>query len=490
VIRRQEINVAHPPPTRSEDASLSEGLREILAQHDQLHLFEHWLTLPDQSREALAGRLSQIDFAELRALALGHEAKEPWHDLARRAEPPPAIRLVDAANDPADSQTAAESRARAAEPGEKALAAGEIGIILVAGGQGTRLGFRPPKGLLPIGPVSGRTLFQMLVDQLLAIGRRYGRAVPLLIMTSPATDGQTRAYFESHGRLGLTPENLHIFQQSTLPALDARTGRVLLAEPGVVAESPDGHGGLIAALEACSLLDRMLDRGIKHFFYCQVDNPLVQVCDPVMLGHHIAGQADVSLQAVAKRHPLQRVGNIVSIDGRVRIIEYSDLPDDAAQARLPDGSLKLWAGSIAVHCFGADFLKRCAGRRDALPLHRALKKVEHLGPDGRTICPDAPNAYKFERFIFDLLAVADRTVVTEVDPDEAFAPVKNAAGEDSPDTTRAALSARARRWLRRAGAEVREGVPVEIHPDFAIDVEELRCRIRPGTRVDAPTLLR
>jgi UDP-N-acetylglucosamine/UDP-N-acetylgalactosamine diphosphorylase len=352
---------------------------------------------------------------------------------------------------------------------------------LVAGGQGTRLGLDRAKGLYPIGPVSGASLFQILFEKLLAVRRRYGAAIPLFLMTSPATHQETVEYLDHVGRFGLPAEDSFVFCQGTMPAIDAATSRVLLSAPGEIALSPDGHGGMLAALERSGGLTELAGRGIEQLFYMQVDNPLVSVCDAEFLGYQRLANADVATQAVSKHDAREKVGNIVSIDGRLEICEYSEfnlLGDDVIARRGANGSLEFWAGSTAVHVFDAAFLTRMAADAQWLPFHRALKKVPFVDDAGNIVEPDEPNALKFERFIFDLLPAAETALVVEVDEQLAFAPLKNATGEprDTPETVQAQMSALYTGWLRESGFTVAPGTPVEISPLFALDSEELRAK--------------
>lgn len=277
-----------------------------------------------------------------------------------------------------------------------------------------------------------------------------------------------------------------------MPALDLASGRLLLEAAGRLFLSPDGHGGTLTALATSGLLDQMRAQGVRHIFYFQVDNPLVHVADPVFLGHHIAQRAEVSSKVIAKEGPKERLGNFVLVDGRCTIIEYSDLPDDMANEMGPDGRLRLWAGSPAIHVFDVEFLRRVTTSRTALPFHVARKKVPHLGEDGRMVQPQRENALKFERFIFDVLPLAERFTVVEASRREEFTPLKNATGADSPEAVARALSNLAADWLTAAGAQVprdtagNAAVALEISPLFALDAEELAAKVPPGTCVEGP----
>ena len=449
----------------------------------QEHLVAFWDELDDAQRAALAAQIECIDFDLIGRLRQGGQAQEAWAELATRAESPAAIRLADRTPDRVE---------KARQRGLESLRAGELGVILVAGGQGTRLGFDHPKGTFPIGPVSQAPLFKILIEKLLARGRAVDRKIPLYLMTSPATHDETANYLSQHDNFGLAASDLQIFCQGTMPAIDAQTGKVLLADRGSISTSPDGHGGMLAALVRSGALANARRRGLRHLFYLQIDNPLVSVGDPEFLGHHLLAESELSSQVVAKRALRDKVGNVVSIDSRLRIIEYSDLnplADAILDRRMPDGSPVFWAGSIAVHIFELDFLERMSGTAAALPFHLARKVVPHIdSATGKRVEPSQPNAIKFERFIFDLLPSALQAIVVEVDWERAFAPVKNAPGEafDTPESVKRQMIALAREWVSQAGGKVADGVPVEICPLFAQDAGELAKRISPGLTVTRP----
>lgn len=460
---------------------MKEELLKRLAPYGQEHLLAFWDELDPSDRVTLADQIDRIDFGLIARLFCRRDDRTDVSGLADRAGPPPAVRL-----DPADNRFTPDQASRR---GQEALAAGQLGVILVAGGQGTRLGFDHPKGMFPIGPVSGRSLFQIHVEKILALARRHGVRIPLYLMTGPATHDETVRFFADNGRFGLAAEDLRIFCQGTMPVVDAADGRVLLDRPGRIAVSPDGHGGLLAALGSSGVLDDVRRRGVRQLFYFQVDNPLVDIGSAELVGHHLLAGSELTSQVIAKTDWQQRVGNVVEIDRRLHVIEYSDLPDVSAKRLNPDGSLAIWAGSIAVHVIDAALLHRSIDDAEALPFHLAEKKTAHIDADGRRIEPTEPNAIKFERFIFDLIPSAEGAIVVEIDPAEGFAPLKNASGadEDTPEAVKAAMAAQHARWLRQAGAEVADGVDVEICPLWALDAEEMVQKDMQGTRVTEAT---
>lgn len=464
-----------------------------LERHGQSHLLRFWGRLDATARDRLAAEIRSIDFELLDGLV-----RHLVFEEAAPAPEPGDVRPVDVWRLP---HTDAERVARrhAAEVGEAMLADGEVAVVVVAGGQGTRLGFDGPKGTYPIGPVSAASLFQIHAEKVLALGRRFGRTIPLYVMTSPDNHGATERFFAEHDRFGL--EHLRLFVQGQMPAVDRQTGKVLLAEPGRVALSPDGHGGTLRALAAPgpdggpSCLDEMRDRGVRTLFYFQVDNPLVRIAEPAFLGLHRRADAELSFKVVEKVRPDEKVGVVVVAGGRPRVIEYSDLPAELAERREADGRLELWAGSIAIHVFERPFIERVV-REASLPFHRAVKKVRTVDADGRPVEPAEPNAVKFETFIFDALPLAERYAIVETDRAVEFEPLKNATGPDSPATVRQRMSDLFAGWLEAAGADVMRrpdgSVPfgIEISPLYALDPAELKAKLPPGSVVEGPLYLR
>lgn len=464
-----------------------ETIRSRLETHHQQHLIRWWEELTEPEQQALLRQIEQIDFPlvdRLIALRSGGDTAESGADRAVRAlAPEQLVRLP-------QSDVERTRRRQAAEAGEALLREGRVGAILVAGGQGTRLGFEQPKGMFPIGPISDRTLFQILCEQLLARSRRAGKPIPYFIMTSEATHVPTVRFFEEHQFFGLNPEDVSFFQQASLPAIDDAAPRILLESRGRIATSPDGHGGLLNALKRHGLLEVMRERGIEHLFYHQVDNPTAILCDPESLGLHLEEESEMTTKVVAKTGPEEKMGVLATIDGRTGIIEYSDLPSEQAQRTQPDGTLLFWAGNTAIHLFRRTFLERLLEGEHSLPFHVAHKQVACLDDAGNRIDPDAPNAHKFEQFIFDALPRAHSALVVEADREREFNPVKNAEGNDSPATARAALNRIARAWIEQAGGTVDDGVQVEISPLAALDERELAERLEPNHRFREDTILR
>ncbi|GAB4143571.1 MAG: UDPGP type 1 family protein [Planctomycetaceae bacterium] len=465
------------------------SLESKLQKYGQEHLLRWEQELDERERECLYRQIDEIDFLQIQQLLekrtnssdVAASGTNHHAELAFRAKQPAS--LIRLPQTDADH----ELRQQAFQKGEELLRAGKVGAILVAGGQGSRLGFEHPKGMFPIGPVTGNPLFQILAEQLLARSRRANCSIPYFIMTSDATHEETVLFFKKNAYFQLNPADVFFFMQGTMPAVDEKTGRILLAEKGQIARSPDGHGGMLNALSASGMLEEMKNRGVEYLYYHQVDNPAAIVCDPEFLGLHVMRGSEFSTKVVAKRDPLEKMGVVVSVDGRTQILEYSNLPPDMAANVDENGAPLFWAGNTAIHLMNRSFLERLVEQENSLPFHLAHKKVPYINDNGNRVEPNSPNAFKFEKLIFDALPQAKSALVVETDRQREFHPVKNSAGNDSPETARAALSALFTSWLNEAGAHVAENVMVEVSPLFALDAEELKKQIPAGTIIEQPT---
>jgi UDP-N-acetylglucosamine/UDP-N-acetylgalactosamine diphosphorylase len=457
-------------------------LKSRFAAEGQGHIFSDWDKLTEEERRTLAEDASHVDFAWLsdRKKELASPSAASSIDMAE-------MRPASVAELPKTPQEIA-SRKRARKSGESALADGRLAAFLVAGGQGTRLGYDGPKGCYPIGPITGKPLFAWHAEKIIAASKRYGKTIPWYVMTSKANNAATQAFFKEHAYFGFNPRDLIFFTQGEVPSITPE-GLLLRSSRGHLAMNPDGHGGSLSALVMSGALEDMKKRGIQTISYFQVDNPLVNICDPEFLGLHLRGRAEISSKILQKRDPKEKVGHIVQLsDGRLACVEYSDLPNELAEQRDGDGRLRFWAGSIAIHMIETEFVERIGGK-SGLPWHVARKKIPFY--DGEKIVkPENANGVKFETFVFDSLPLAERAVTVETQREEEFAPVKNAEGEDSPASCRAMLCARFTRWLMEIGASVpldaqkNPAAQIEISPLYALDAGELKRKFNKNTVIE------
>ncbi len=461
-----------------------DAVATVLSELGQAHVLAGWPQLTDGQRRQLLADIEQVDWRQCAALIPEYVRCKPAVALPKTLEPAPTW---PAEPTPGNEQRYAEARARGAE----AIRAGQVAAFTVAGGQGTRLGYDGPKGAFRASVVRNAPLFQLFAESLLGVARRFGRCPVWYIMTSPQNHDATLAFFQEQGRFGLPPDGVYFFQQGEMPAFFA-DGRVAMTAPHRLALSPDGHGGSLRALAQSGSLERMRAAGVEYVSYFQVDNPLVRTIDPLFIGLHIQTGSEMSSKAVSKAADTERVGNFCLADGRLTVIEYSDLPEELARARNADGTRRLDAGSIAIHVFNRTFIERLTSGDAAsrLPWHRADKVAAMVRPESPFDPPSPTPIVKLEMFVFDALPLARNPLVLFTPRGEEFSPIKNAEGVDSPATSRRDQLRRAARWLEAAGATVPRGPDgepdalLEIAPKFALDAEDLHARLPSPPRIE------
>ena len=453
------------------------ALRTSLSSIQQDHALRFWDGLPPEGRARLSSQLSTLDPLLINDLAQQYVRNKPPVAMPADIQP---VKVYP--RQPTAEFT--ELYERAKKRGLQLVRHGKVAAFLVAGGQGTRLGYEGPKGEFPVTPIKNKPLFQVFAEQLLAWSRDVGKPVPWYVMTSEQNDAATRTFFQKNGHFGIDPKNLVFFQQGMMPAFSI-DGKLLLAEKDSLALSPDGHGGSLRALDRSGALADMRRRGVEHLSYFQVDNPLVHCIDPLFLGLHDLTGSEMSSKTIPKAHALEKVGNFVVGDGVLQVIEYSDLSEDLAKQTNPNGTLRFNAGSIAIHALRVSFIERLnAGGQLRLPWHRAEKKVPSVDERGTAVKPEKPNAVKLEQFVFDAIPLAKNAIVYATDRAEEFSPVKNAQGDDSPATSKRDQIRRAAEWLERAGCDVprKDSEPdglIEISPLLAENAEQLKGRTVP-----------
>ena len=436
-------------------------LVDAYAAAGQEHVFRFWERLGDAERKSFARELRSIDLGGIASLRASGETQAST--TPARRSPAAVLRL--------DEEPSFTTRKCATEEGKKLLRAGKIGVFLVAGGQGSRLGIDGPKGCLAVGPLTGKTLFQLHAEKIAALGRDHGARIPWYLMTSRANDAATRSFFASHHFFGLRPDDVYFLPQSMLPALDDH-GKLILEAPGRLFLSPNGHGGTYAAFRDGHCCEDAARRGLEHIFFFQVDNPLIRIADPLFLGLHALARSEMSLKVLRKTGPEEKIGVVAIEDGKTKVVEYSDFSREESERRDSRGELVYWAGSIAIHAFSLSFLQRVCDGGVPLPYHLARKKVATLDASGS---PTQIEATKFETFVFDALPHARSSLSVEVRREEEFAPIKNKAGVDSLESGKELLVNEHRRWLAAAGLETRG--KVEVSPLAALSAEELRERL-------------
>jgi UDP-N-acetylglucosamine/UDP-N-acetylgalactosamine diphosphorylase len=441
------------------------GYEKVISRTEQFrqeHVFSYWSGLNTKERRALLEELSGVDFELMRML---YEKRDAMSVERPRFSPAPYIALPKTKDDK-------DNQARSAQAGIKFIKKGKTAALLVAGGQGTRLGFDGPKGMFPVGPVSGKTLFRIHAEKILKYSEKYGISIPWLIMTSRENHDDTVSYFEKNKFFGMFKRDVIFFTQNMIPSLD-NDGRLILNGRNSLSMNPDGHGGTLTALSSSGALGKMKKRGIELLSYFQVDNPLVKIIDPLFIGYHVLNKSDVSSKGVMKASPEEKVGVLVKFEsGTCGIMEYSDLSAEEQNATDEGGNLIYCMGNPAIHLFSLAFIEKItSGGQISLPYHLARKKIEAWTEDGTKKI----DGLKFEKFIFDALTLTGKNTVLEIKREEEFAPVKNAEGVDSPFSAKELMSGLYKKWLAERNIKVPESAGVvEISPLVAVEPEDLK----------------
>jgi len=433
-------------------------LRASLASQGQEHLLQFWSELSTEQQDQLYTELAALDLEEVQ------EYFQRTVGEMRSA----GAKLDDKMQPLTESQcgSVVKSSDRELQQYEALslteIAAGRVGILLLAGGQGTRLGTSYPKGMYDVGLPSHKTLFQLQSERILGLERlaeeRTGLrgSITWYIMTSASTVTPTTQFFKENNYFGLAPENVVVFQQGTLPCFTFE-GKMILGDKHKLSVAPDGNGGLYRALRNEGILEDMRERGITNIqLYC-VDNILVKVGDPVFMGYCLSKGAECANKVVRKGFPTEAVGITCKVDGHYQVVEYSEITQQSAERRNNDGSLTYAAANICIHFFTFDFLERVVLENErSLQHHVAKKKIPFVNAAGELVKPDKPNGIKMEKFVFDVFRFANKFVVWECLRDEEFAPLKNAEGASdfTPTHCRNALLALHQKWLRIAGARL------------------------------------
>ena len=465
-----------------------EDTKKLLEKHHQGHLLAFWDRLNTAQRQHLLSQIEQLDLAKIDYWVTDYVKKTASDKIRGDLAPAPFYSYQPS------GRKQQRKYAKAVKLGRELIRQGKVAAFVVAGGQGTRLGFDGPKGDFPISPVKNKTLFRIFAEYIAATSQKYKTVCPWYIMTSPMNHTRTKEIFHANQYYGLEQENVFIFQQGTMPNFSP-DGRILLEDKAKLSCSPDGHGGSLKALYQSGAIEDMKKRGVEFISYFQVDNPLINIFDPLFIGLHELDKAEMSSRAVIKTGPFEKVGNFCLVDGRLTVIEYSDLPDELAERQNSDGSLTFKLGSIAIHIINRAFVEKLNADGFSLPLHRALKKIPHIDDCGEPVKPAKPNGVKLENFVFDAVPLASKSIILETLRHEEFAPTKNAIGVDSVETTRKMMVDRAAAWLESAGLTIPKkpdgsiDCVIEIPPGFALQKDDIKEKlnripqIRPNDRI-------
>lgn len=417
----------------------------------QEHLLAYWATLRPAQKEILQSQITSLD------IDLFHRMQSAKGHLKHSLEP---FSFYSQIGD-------RERRAR----GMRLVTEGKIALVVLAGGQGSRLRYSGPKGCYPVTLIKRKSLFQLLAEKVKAAGIQVGRALQVAIMTSPLNHVETETFFAQHAFFGLTPYQVNFFDQTMWPFLDLN-GDLFLESPGQIAQGPNGNGSIFQRLVASGIWEKWSQSGIEIVNVVPIDNPLADPFDFELFGTHAQDNCDVTVKATLRRDARENVGVLAQMEGKTTVIEYSEMSAEDKSAADAQGNLKFGIANLSLFSFSMPFIQKIGAQK--LPLHRAKKAVSAMTPEGSILFPEAPNAWKCEEFIFDALPFAEKIQALLYPRSITFAPLKNLKGEDSIDTVQEALLAFDRqRYAEVTGVQPPQEARFELAPPFYYPTAEM-----------------
>ncbi len=389
-----------------------------LEAHSQEHLLQYYKELTEEEQKSLLAQIEDLDLSLLRLIeSRGKEGEKG------KLEPLGAKTLAQIEREKEHFE----------KTGIEAMKQSKVGAVLLAGGQGTRLGLDKPKGMLNVGITRELYLFEQLVHNLLAVVKKVGCYVPLFIMTSEKNDADTRGFFAEHDYFGYDKNLIFFFVQEMAPSV-SYDGKIYMEDKSKLSTSPNGNGGWFSSLAKAGLLTKMKELGVEWLNVFAVDNVLQRIADPVFVGATIEAGCVCGAKVVAKADPNEKVGVLCLEDGKPSIVEYYEMTEEMIHSRESDGTLSYNYGVILNYLFEVHTLTDIMNRN--MPVHVVEKKIPYIDEYGNKVKPEKPNGYKFETLVLDMIHMMDNCLSFEVEREKEFAPIKNRTGVDSLDTAR------------------------------------------------------
>ncbi|XP_031849332.1 UDP-N-acetylglucosamine pyrophosphorylase mmy [Nomia melanderi] len=435
-----------------------EALRNDLAAYGQEHLLQFWDQLSEEDEKIqLLQDITELNLAEVTSYykrAVHNSSSVNRGTLDDKVSPIPTeiVKSI--------KKTDKEQLRKYEKLGLQEIANGKVAVLLMAGGQGTRLGVSYPKGMYDVGLPSGKTLFQLQAERIICLqnlaeakcGKR--GEITWYILTSRATHHTTLDFLRKHNYFNLKEENVRAFEQGMMPCFTL-DGKIILDEKHQISKAPDGNGGLYHAIKVQGILNDMIKRGIRSVHVHSVDNILIKVADPIFLGYCLSSSTDCGVKVIEKSSPSEPVGVVCKVDDTYQVVEYSEISKETADLRDDNGELVYNAANICNHYFTVDFLSSISNNYEKeMQLHIAKKKIPYIDANGQKQIPTSPNGIKIEKFVFDVFKFAKQFAVWEGIREEDFSPLKNddSIGQDCPSSARKDVLKLHKKWLLNAGA--------------------------------------
>ena len=391
---------------------------EYLKERNATHLLKFYDELSAEEQNSLLEQIETIDFNLMNSL---YENRDVVVAMENRIEPIPFTKFEDILE---------EDKSRYLAIGEEVIKNKKIAVCQLAGGQGSRLGHKGPKGTFIVELEKPRSIFELFAEKLHAVYNKYGVKIQWYVMTSEDNDAETKNFFASHSFFNYGEENITFFKQGELPLLNYN-GNPVLASKGKVFKAADGNGGVYEALRKNNILEELEANGVEFLGIGNVDNILIDFFEPTFLGMMVEQNRKVAMKSVTKVSPEEKVGVACKINGKPGVVEYTEISEEMANLRDENGNLVYGESYFGFVVYTTAFLKKIA---QGLTYHVARKKNDYIDEEGNEVIGQEPNTYKFEMFIFEGFGFADDMLVLSVDRKKNFAPIKNKEGQDSPET--------------------------------------------------------
>ena len=396
---------------------------EKLNKYGQEHVVQIMTHFSDEEKEAISEQILDMDFDMIKALY--DELSKNESRFGSNIEPIQALRK---------DKISADELANIEKIGNDVIKSGKFAVATMSGGQGTRLGFSKPKGMFKIDvEPEPKYLFEIVCDTLKRANEKYGVVIPWYIMTSQENNDDIVEFFKEVNYFGYPEKDVKFFKQGQMPLINEE-GKLLVGENKLIKEASDGNGGIFHCMKTSGCLDDMERRGVKWLFIGSIDNVLLQMADPCLIGLAEEKGVKIATKSIAKNSPEERVGVICRQNGKVAVMEYSEIPEEYSKAVDKDGDLVYAESHVMCNLFRIDLLEEIADKK--FVYHKAHKKNSYLDLDGNVVKPEEPNSFKFEMFIFDSFEAVNDIAILRGKREDDFAPVKNKEGNDSPETAR------------------------------------------------------
>ena len=397
-----------------------EKAHEIVQKYHQEHLLKFYDKLEEKKKEELLDQILDTDFELLEKLYKNRDITSS-NDIITPIEYTDKAKLTE------------EDLEKYRKRGAEIIKENKYAVVMVAGGQGTRLGHRGPKGTFVLELNSPKSLFQIFTEKLIDVKNKYNVIIPWYIMTSKENNDETEEFFEKNNYFGYPKDAIKFFIQDEIPMLDIN-GKVIMTEEGLIKQAPNGHGGIFEAMFKNNVVEDMKNNGVEWIFVGPVDNPLVKMVDEILIGVAVDKKVLAIGKSLVKANPKEKVGVFCKKNGKPAVIEYTEISDEMAEEKDKNGNLVYGESHINCNMFNIKAIEYIGNNK--LPYHSAFKKATYMNEKGDIIEPSEPNAYKFESFIFDSFQKLDDMAILRVNREEEFAPVKGKTGVDSVETAR------------------------------------------------------